>query len=634
MWAFGCTLYECAVGKPPNADVREPQQLRSRMRRLNQSVELPENGNYSSGLRSLVSYALTPDAATRPSFSDVLAHEYLANTEETHPTTILSELVKVYYSWLYGGGQRASLFMPGGAVAGDTPGSLTSSDEDWNFSATDSFEHRMSTVLNIPDFSDLSDMQNLGGNSTPKAAKLAARGELSAEEKANFEERVRRGADLSNIFDRDKPDYEYVTKTDFIPVERRRVSDLPLRAMSEERPYSIANQVIDLGDFDSSNYASVTQAKDEKIKLADAATIKANRGNSKLYLDLPASEMLTAKPSISTSEGLTAVNDSSRPATQDFSFPPKEWHKRDQAAEKDGIAGPSRSRNPAKHKTMEWSFASAMSEAQNEDATPSFTSEEAETQSKPKKHDTMQWSFQSAMAEASGTFSIVDQPRQQQQQQQQEQQEQQQQLQRTSRRAPPPLIRSITEPVGTDQSLPRSSISHSESDSTSINDEADPFALDDADNEYPSLAASAAIQQALDERGISSFYGRARGEGLLLRRMPEGEGGRVEDEEDEDEEDEEVEAAAAAATTTVTMPEIHGVDARAMDGEAPPSALESELDRLLAEFRGVLGGAEAAMAVVERRGRERERERGRERKGEGESDWEDDEEEGGGLEEE
>ena len=343
------------------------------MRRLNQSIELPENGNYSSGLRSLVSYTLTPDAATRPSFSDVLAHEYLTSTEKSHPTTILSELVKVYYSWLYGGGQRASLFMPGGAVAGDTPGSLTTSDEDWNFSSTVTFENRMSTVLNIPDFSDLSDMPSLEGDSTPKALKAAS--ELSPEEKANFEERVRRGADLSNNFDPNKPNYEYVTKQDFIPIQQRRASDLPLRAMSEERPYSIANQVIDLGDFDSSNYAVVSQAKDEKIKLADAATIKANRGNSRLFPEVHTPETMTAKPSMSAIEGSTITNNPLRPTTQDFSFPPKEWNTQDKPDEAAETVEMSKPRDPAKHKTMEWSFASAMSEAQTDDAKSSPISE-------------------------------------------------------------------------------------------------------------------------------------------------------------------------------------------------------------------------------------------------------------------
>ena len=63
------------MGKPPNSDLREPQQLKSRMRRLNKSIELPENEDFPEALRSLVSYTLTPDAKNRPSMRDVLGHE-------------------------------------------------------------------------------------------------------------------------------------------------------------------------------------------------------------------------------------------------------------------------------------------------------------------------------------------------------------------------------------------------------------------------------------------------------------------------------------------------------------------------------------------------------------------------------
>ena len=124
------------MGKPPNADLREPQQLKSRMRRLNKPIELPENENFPEALQSLVSYTLTPDAKNRPSMREVLEHKYLANTEESHPTRILTELVNVYYTWLHGGGQRASLFIKGGAAVSEAPGALSTSDDEWNFSTT------------------------------------------------------------------------------------------------------------------------------------------------------------------------------------------------------------------------------------------------------------------------------------------------------------------------------------------------------------------------------------------------------------------------------------------------------------------------------------------------------------------
>ena len=88
-----------------------------RMRRLKQAIALPEDEDFSDDLRALVSYTLSPDVASRPSMKDVLKHDFLKETEETHPTNILSELVQTYYAWLFSGGQRVSLFMPGGAAA-------------------------------------------------------------------------------------------------------------------------------------------------------------------------------------------------------------------------------------------------------------------------------------------------------------------------------------------------------------------------------------------------------------------------------------------------------------------------------------------------------------------------------------
>lgn len=102
--------------------------------------------------------------------------------------------------------------------------------------------------------------------------------------------------------------------------------------------------------------------------------------------------------------------------------------------------------------------------------------------------------------------------------------------------------------------------------------------------------------------------------------MEEGEEGGEEGEGEGEEEEAEAEA---EERQVVTMPAIHGVDARVLDGDAPPAALEVELARLLADFQGVLGGAGTAVAAVERK-REAEKKREREER---ESDWEDEEEE-------
>ena len=565
------------------------------MRRMNQSIELPDNGDYSAGLQSLVSFALTPDAATRPSFGDVLKHEYLADTEKSHPTAILSELVKTYYGWLYGGGHRASLFMAGGAPAaganGEAAGAWTTADDEWNFSASDTFEHRMSTVLNIPNISDLAEPRwSETGDLTPRPNPVLDGGQLTAEAQANFEERVRRGADLSNIFDQNKPKYEYVTKQDFVPVELRRVSDLPLRAMSEERPYSIANQVIDLGDFDSSNYYPANNAKEEKIKLVDAAIIKANRGNSKLYSDGGLSGALTARPSTAP-----------RPPTGEFVFPPTEWTNTYKASDhQDESATAPKLRDPTKHKTMEWSFATAISEAQLGDVgkpapiskeepeiTTTAIAESSNVTSRLKKHDTMQWSFESAMTEAAASSVFTSE----------------EDVQRTSRRITPPSFQSIsTEPESFTSEMSASSSSRPPSDSSNgsktYSDVIDPFApssaeLDPSAQQFPTLASHVGTLQKEQMDGASP---RAPGW------PPHHAGLVIADQVNHDYTALQADSSQEAVVTTdgaeVTMPSIHAVDPRALDDAAFPSVLESELERLLSEMQGVLSGARAAIGMI------------------------------------
>ena len=474
------------MGKPPNSDLREPQQLKSRMRRLNKSIELPEGEKFPEALRSLVSYTLTPDAKNRPSMRDVLEHEYLSSTEESHPTNILTELVNLYYSWLHGGGQRASLFIKGGAAVSDAPGALSTSDDEWNFSTTVDFEKRISSILDIdidiPEITEPLDLRSTEGEATPKAFKDSTSEqqgpELTEAQKANFDARVRRGADLSNVFDLNKPDYTYKTKTDFRPVQERRGSDLPLRVMAEDRPPSIASNEIDLGDFDSSNYATVAPL----TKLIDASTIRAKRDDLKLSRE-SSSTRATSNRNVSAGEDnyLAQEESTDRPATQDFSFPPKEW-KQDPAK---GLAIESADsedtgmKKSSLRKTMEWSFDTAMSETKPEELEPAVIEE-----STTKKHATMQWSFPQAMAEADASSNQSATPAR-----------------------PAPMLRNITMPITSSEidaaeaDVPRPSTALSEaiSERSLASSEADPFGLDQDAPGYP-------VPSALDERGISSYY--------------------------------------------------------------------------------------------------------------------------------
>lgn len=640
-------MYECAVGKPPNSDLREPQQLRTRMRRMNKSIELPESDEFPEQLRSLVSYTLSPEARNRPRMSDVLSHPYLIDTEQSHPTSTLKELVNVYYAWLYSGGQRASLFMKGGAVVSDAPGSLSTADEDWNFSTTADFEKRISTVLDmdLPEIREPFGPLSPEGEITPRAmhdsTTESGEEELTIAQKANFEERVRRGAaDLTNLFDQDKPDYEYKTKTDFRPVQERRVSDLPFRAMAaEDRPPSIASNEIDLGDFDSSNYATIAPTK-----LADAPTIRAKRNEPKMSRSSSSSSSAPLKSGISTEEDyLTAQQSSDRPATQDFSFPPKEW--RQDEDERPATAIDTTAESNARkdmRKTMEWSFDTAMSdvEPEYEEAPPIVPDEK-----KAKKHETMQWSLSQAMAEVDTSFSPS----------------------RTHAR-PAPMLRTMTMPVTSseidtaesDIDFPRPSTALSEAISeTSLGtSEADPFSLDCDASGYPG-------PDALDERGMSSYYNT---EGLALaaehtlpynatiagpapllmgrsatrigeegfpgpatampatvpvgasqspkgkrRRGPFRRQKKISDEETTSPEVSSSPEAEIADGHKIAMPDIVPPSAEALDVRASPETLEQEFGSLLANFGDVLKGAGRAMGLGKKKRRSSRR---------GSSEWE------------
>ncbi|RMZ79375.1 hypothetical protein DV738_g3348, partial [Chaetothyriales sp. CBS 135597] len=387
VWGFGCTLHECAIGRPPNSDLRERQQLKSRMRRLKAAVSLPEaeKDKFSEGLQSLIEFVLNPDPATRPSMKEVLEHDYLINSEETHPTSWLAELVQNYYGWLYRGGQRVSLFMPGGAAAAsEDPDVGIQDSDDWNFSMTQDFERRMSQMLEIPDESDLSaaSASSPGGDDTPKQSKTSQPSPpraLTAAQRANFEMRVNRGAaDLSNLFDQSAPAYEYKAKNDFVPIpEPRRISDLPFRAMAEERPSSIASNVIDLGDFDQADYAAAaprtddnihvqtayaTPLKGETIRLADASTLRQKRADSKGPRD-------NIPPTLTIRRASSADDRSSRQsdaAASDF----------------------------ASAQLDDWPI---LSKPKTAGLSPAFGEEDIPSGSRP-GHATMDWSFSSAMA--------------------------------------------------------------------------------------------------------------------------------------------------------------------------------------------------------------------------------------------
>lgn len=339
-------------------------------RQLNRAKPRLDKEGYSDGLKDLISFSLDSDPKSRPTMADVMGHSFLADTEESHPTSSLGELVRMYYQWSQRGGQRISLFHPGGAAAAEFPNPDDTFEGDWNFSTTDGFERRFSVI----DLDELAaSLAELENEISPTAAQPEKKSldepremELSGDNKANFDERVRRGAAvMEGLFNEEKPGYKYETKNDFIPVEQRRPpSDLPLRTDTDRSSVTSTFIDIDIGSFDSSHYAAGT-TPEQPIQLADADTIKANRSSGRQQ------RHSNEACSRSSSGGLAGQRDSQvsfqpqtgpRPPTMDWKFPvfmqpPQEEEPESKDGESTPEAKPAESNNAAdKRATLEWTF--------------------------------------------------------------------------------------------------------------------------------------------------------------------------------------------------------------------------------------------------------------------------------------
>ena len=259
---------------------------------------------------------------TRPSMGDVLRHSYISDSTATHPTESLRELVATYYQWLQRGGQRISLFHPGGAAAAELPDDEALDRDSWNFSTTDGFQKRYS----ILDFDQLSEslaalevQTPLDPPQQPIESASPATEPVTTDDIANFDERVRRGAAaFEGLFDETKPSYKYETKSDFVPMEQRqkpRQSDLPLRTETDRS--SVTSTLIDLnlGDFDSAHYAAGSATQDPPFQLADADTIRANRTSNRSLRNS------TSGGSEQGSDAHTVRQRGPRPPTMEWIFP-------------------------------------------------------------------------------------------------------------------------------------------------------------------------------------------------------------------------------------------------------------------------------------------------------------------------
>ncbi|EEA28711.1 serine/threonin protein kinase, putative [Talaromyces marneffei ATCC 18224] len=318
VWAYGCTLYEFATGNPPNAGLRERMQIG---RALGRNTPKLEGDQYSQELKNLVAFSLNSDPLTRPTMATILEHPYIAGSETEYPTKSLSELVRNYYQWSQRGGQRMSLFHPGGAAAAEFPDN-PQFEEDWNFSTTDGFERRYS-VLDLDQLS--ASLAELAGNepSFPQNPEPSMDDmtitEMTPIEKANFDERVKRGAAaMEGLFDEHKPTYKYETKSDFVPIEEKEApSDLPLRTTTDRSSVTSTFIDINLGSFDSAHYAAGTASQ---FQLADADTIRANRSSLRSGRNSDGEQSRNRYSDVE-SETDTFQPNAPRPPTMDWKFP-------------------------------------------------------------------------------------------------------------------------------------------------------------------------------------------------------------------------------------------------------------------------------------------------------------------------
>ncbi|KAL2861105.1 putative serine/threonine protein kinase [Aspergillus lucknowensis] len=409
VWAYGCTLYEFAMGNPPNANLRERMQIGRQLNRT--TPKLADSDKYSEGLRDLVAFSLNSDPATRPTMADILLHPYIAESEEKYPISSLSELIRIYYQWSQRGGQRVSLFHPGGAAAAELPGVDSDVDDDWNFSTTDDFERRFSVIDLDQLAASLAELEqeinNIGAKTSQEPTEEQLEAELTEQDKANFDERVRRGAAaMEGLFDEGKPSYKYETKNDFVPIQKPPVSDLPLRTETDRSSVTSTFIDIDIGSFDSSHYAAGATTT-QPFQLADADTIRANRCSGRQHRGSNEGRSRSSSSELSSdadSDDQTyQPRTGPRPPTMDWKFPSfmqstteesDAGPETDSEAEAESEAESERPRSTQsialdqaeKRATMEWTFPVMTASTDDEDDKSSTQDSPAATSS---RHDTI-----------------------------------------------------------------------------------------------------------------------------------------------------------------------------------------------------------------------------------------------------
>lgn len=321
IWSYGITMFEAATGLPPYANVPQSQ--------FHTVVDNPprlEGDDYSDELKAFIAYCLDSDPKSRPSAAEVLTHPYIADSSKRYPTRGLVRLIERYAGWEYKGGQRQSLWAPGGAMGpvvssgDDSDNQIQSDSEDWNFSTSDNFNEafgrRYSQMVSAQDFANPHFDAPAGSGLPPLITKDLTPFERFEQE---FKEKsANRGErSLDRLFNPETAPYELHT-----PVEDTEpMSDLPFR-----------------------NMASTAPARESVIDLDHATGLDVNVPTFNFdFGDVPTLKARTSRPTVGDDDeeqdhqhNLNERDE--RRATMDWTFPA--------AAEK-------------KRATMDWSFQSA-----------------------------------------------------------------------------------------------------------------------------------------------------------------------------------------------------------------------------------------------------------------------------------
>ena len=254
----------------------------------NQVPKLKGN-KHSTGLQDLIQFCMERSPNKRPTIELVQKHPYIANTDHIYPTSSLRRLLYDYYVWENSGGQRSSLFMPGGA---QVPEFFEEEDDDWNFSTTEFFK------------------ETVTGNLTPDAQtpRLTSTGDIQfdrAQEgpshKVESHPRIPLNPLQRLFLPHDK--YNYLERGQ--RAKAIGASDLPLREHNENS--SRRETLIDAGSFDASTGIAT---------IPDLSTI---RGKPTRYTRLFSGD--SDEESEETVKFQESNDDATRRATKDWKFP-------------------------------------------------------------------------------------------------------------------------------------------------------------------------------------------------------------------------------------------------------------------------------------------------------------------------